>query len=171
MKNKLILLLFFMVWMFQHVFSVLYYHIERKACHEINFSKVLNKYADKKAYQFKFSKHQKIDWEKYGKEFFLNEELYDVVAIQTVKDTLHITCFKDKKETKIVHNFKRVHKHSGKGKNQKTPIKKPFYLSYFLTNEHDVQVLFPLLKNSIVQSDKYRLHDAFYAIFKPPPLL
>jgi len=167
MKNKLIILLFLVVWLFQHVFSVLYYHVERSACNEINFNAA--KHANRKVYHFKFSKIQQIAWEHYGKEFMLNEELYDVVTMQLVNDTLLISCFKDKKETKIVHNFKRVHKHPG-GKNQKTSIKKPFYLSYFPPLEHCFQSLFPEHKNDIAQAENISLHEASCSIFKPPPI-
>ncbi|HTM67626.1 MAG TPA: hypothetical protein VL093_14970 [Flavipsychrobacter sp.] len=52
---------------------------------------------------FAFSKQKTstLDWERKGKEFRLDGDMYDIVRAETEGDTVHFYCLRDDKETKL----------------------------------------------------------------------
>jgi hypothetical protein len=77
-----------------------------------------------------------IQWEEEGKEFYLNEELYDVVKTKQYNRHIYYYCLNDKKEKLLLKNFEKQLKTShnqDKNKNSKQPLKLFFpdaFISY-----------------------------------------
>lgn len=65
----------------------------------------------------------KLEWEEKGKEFSLNEEMYDVARIEIKDGKTYLYCINDKKEKEFLNNLvKAVNHDSKKEKNSARPF-------------------------------------------------
>ena len=67
----------------------------------------------------------RIEWEELNKEFFLDNELYDVARIEIKNGKTHLYCINDKKEKELLDNLvKAVNKNhdSKKERNNVKPV-------------------------------------------------
>lgn len=77
---------------------------------------------------------QSITWEEEGKEFFFNNQMFDVVKIKTVNGKILLYCINDQKEKSLVDNCNTITKHnSSSDKKGKNNIDNTFNL--FLSSE------------------------------------
>lgn len=158
-----------MVWFLNYSLSLLIYQIKRNECQNVNFELARQKHVNKKLHYFVYNDEDFIVWEKYGKEINRDGILYDVVAMSTGEGKTLITCFKDKKESTVLHHFKLLQKHKRNDKEGKTPLKKLYKFNFFqIENVQSVQCNF-FQKNKIALGRNVKPTEAFLKIFIPPP--
>lgn len=130
MKQKVIAILLFGLWMFQSCFVFLFYELERTECRIQHFAR---RPADKPVQTFFFHKFEKPTWTVEGKEFLLHGKLYDVVAMAEIPGRIVVRCFADSKEDRIVARFQDYIHAKSKQNPSKSKIKKVFASKYVRT--------------------------------------
>lgn len=109
-----------------------------------------------------------IKWEKEGKEFMLNGEMYDVAKIKKVNGRILLYCLNDKKEKELLRHFEKAMKHdANSSKPGKNSIK--FQLSdfTFVATEKSTVAIIPVEKINVFFNTI--LHSPFLEITVPPP--
>lgn len=109
-----------------------------------------------------------IKWEKEGKEFMLNGEMYDVAKIKKVNDRILLYCLNDKKEKELLRHFEKAMKHdSNSSKPGKNSIK--FQLSDFTIADTAKTIATILIIEKTIPLSGTTLHSRFKEITAPPP--
>ncbi|MEI6312951.1 MAG: hypothetical protein WCP57_11880 [Bacteroidota bacterium] len=138
--RQVVVYLFICLWFLQSFFGVVYYTSIRRVC----YTTFIAKRQDKKyTHILSFAKEDKINWEKNGKEFIRNGELYDVLKIDTINDKYIIYAYADSKESKALEHYTALELNKNKNNSSKnktiiidflkymTPINQFDYLTYF----------------------------------------
>ena len=96
-------------------------HHQQSEQKEIIREKILGQLKDSELEMIPIN-NQNINWEEEGKEFFLGEELYDVVRTKIVEGQKILYCINDKKERLLIDDYNLItKKNSSSDKKAKTP--------------------------------------------------
>ncbi len=114
--------------------------------------------------------HNNIDfqWEKKGKEFKFNGEMYDVISYATSKDSVHFFTIKDKVENKLIEHYASLLKHQTNKKSNSTSILKLLGSVYIQTND---ELIIISEKLDLVHASLYlnMSSSIFLGVTAPPP--
>ena len=124
----------------------------------------------------KFSRKEaetKLNWE-HSEEFEYNYEMYDVVEINELQDSIHYLCWWDHEETEIKKQIEKTTQHifqfeiQKKEKHQQLFV---FYKSLFYVEKMQWDCLIPALFNSQNYSYTNKQSNYFNKPSLPPPKL
>lgn len=129
LKNRTLPLLLLFIWIFQGLFSILYFESKKNDCWN-DFVKTSDNGAVKKALTISFAKNADIDWEKENREFKLNGRMYDVISITETTSKIIIECMADKHEDTLIAAFLNIERtKKNKDDKEKTKNKTSDYLN------------------------------------------
>jgi hypothetical protein len=114
----------------------------------------------------------KIDWHDDGKEFVLNNELYDVVKIEKNKGDFIVYCIDDKKETQLFANLnEHIQQHATTNTSSKSSKKiADNVVKLFYENKASIEAL--IFSSNICYSfSNYPLQFPNIETSNPPPEL
>ena len=166
MKQKVIVILLLSLWILQSTISTLLFELERSAHHTIVFNELTkNTTLHQHKTTIVFNNASEINWEIEGKEFKLNQVLYDVISIIENNGKIIINCKSDKKEDSIIKKNK-----TEKTTHKKNTQKKLISISF---PEIDHYHLIPFSKtNSCFYAPIQFLNERIYLpVISPPPEL
>ena len=107
MKQKVIVIFLLSLWILQSTISSVLIEIERFTHHNVVFNENKTKQVvQKNSTTFIFNSVNQINWEVEGKEFTINNELYDVISIIENDGKIIVNCKSDKKEDSIIKKYK-----------------------------------------------------------------
>ena len=108
----------------------------------------------------------KIKWEEKNKEFFLNEELYDVARIEIKDGKTHLYCINDKKEKQLLDNLVNAVNKNHDTKKERNNVK-PVLTDLFFTTTPDSPQFFSYSFTYDILS--VPIISSFKEIKSPPP--
>ena len=108
-----------------------------------------------------------ISWQEEGKEFYLNNELYDVARTKIINGKTHLFCMNDTRETGVLSDLKKALNNSGDNKNSKSTLK--FQFPVYTINDVPVIISHPVQIRQFSFVLKPILHTAFLDVSAPPP--
>ena len=108
----------------------------------------------------------KIEWEEKGKEFSLNDELYDVARIEIKDGKTHLYCINDKKEKELLDNLVKAVNKNHDNKKERNNVK-PFLTDMIVVTSFEPMKTFS--DSSPYGSLSVSPVSSFKEIKSPPP--
>jgi hypothetical protein len=120
---------------------------------------------------YKEEELKNVKWEDDGKEFELNDEMYDVIEKRTENGKIIIVCIGDKNETALIKKFEKLRDEArGSAQSKSNTIEKLLFSSFFAS---DLSYLFVVDNQS---SPQFVYPPSFISsinreVLTPPPQL
>jgi len=113
----------------------------------------------------------KINWAKADKEFFHNNELYDIVKISETETTITYYCINDKQEEQLFANLdEHINKHIASNKSHKKNTLKSFDDNQKIFHDSEIGTHSILgMQIEKIWSYNNNSESAFLAKNSPPP--
>jgi len=100
MKVKSVAISLLLLWVFQILFTLIYFQIAKNRCYD-NFRQTKHNIDNRLIETFTFANNESIVWENENKEFEINGHFYDVVKIIKTDSNTIINCISDETESKL----------------------------------------------------------------------
>lgn len=88
--------------------SLLIFQFKRSSVQKEIKQKIKNGIPNSQLTPFAISDLEKAKWEKPGKEFWLNKQIYDVIRIEKKENNILVWCFEDVKERGLFAELKQL---------------------------------------------------------------
>ena len=108
----------------------------------------------------------KIRWEEKGKEFLLNDELYDVARVELKDGKRYLYCINDKKEKELLDNLVKAVNKNHDTKRARNNIKPVLTDLFFTTTLESPKVFSDSFTYNMVNVS---IVSSFKEIKSPPP--
>lgn len=176
LRNTIILFLLVAI-MAPLSFAFLSYHLQLKIIKHSVKEALIAETAKSEFVAFSFDlrspEFQKLRWE-HGREFELDDKMYDIVEADTLGHIVHYLCFPDKQETALNFNFKKKledrYAKDQNSKNRANHMLSMIYGLYFVQNEEE-QVIYTFLSMLRYAAYQKNITSLSFDFPTPPPQL
>jgi len=157
------------LWILQWIVPSLFRKMEIWACEEESKNYIQHSEKLSKTSQIFYGIHDKIDWNKPGKEIVYNGQHYDVISIIKSSNGCLVYCYQDTKEDLVIMYYKELIRQNKTSNNPYSKILKKIIDEQFISYEIVPSIKPTLIKNKIASNDIAPVGNAYQNLNYPPP--